>query len=111
MCATQDSNDPAFGALSAGDSPQPLDLCKNVIAVHGVLDGVARDEDVAIELGDWRIRDNKAVAVVVKNEATFYFITTRDRRGLRTAPCVLVRVLPRASTLGPSAGKAVASPG
>jgi len=33
-----------FGALRAGDATQTLDLCENVIAVHGVLDGVARDK-------------------------------------------------------------------
>src|SRR5712692_541378 len=85
MCPAQDSNDAAFGTLRAGDAAQTLDLCQNVVAVHGVLDGVAGDENVAVELRHGRIRHDEAIAVVVKNQASFYFIATRERRGLRMA--------------------------
>jgi hypothetical protein len=85
MRVVEDSNDAAFGALRAGDAAQTLDFCENVIAVHGVLDGVARDEDVAVKLRYGGIGDDEAVAVVVKNEAAFYFIAARERRGLGVA--------------------------
>jgi len=81
MRAAQDSNDAAFSALRAGNATQTLNLCQNVVAVHGVLDGVARNENIAVELRHRRIRDDEAIAVVVKNEASFYFIAIREREG------------------------------
>src|SRR6266581_491813 len=95
MRAVQDSNDAAFRALRAGDAAQTLDSCQNMIAVHGVLNGVARDENIAVELRHGGIRHNEAVAVVVKNQAAFYFITTRERRRLGTLRRVLGRFLSR----------------
>jgi hypothetical protein len=88
MRAVEDSNDAAFGALRASDAAQTLNFCENVIAVHGVLDGVARDEDVAVELRHGRIGDDEAVAVVVKNEAAFDFVAAGERGGLGTARSV-----------------------
>jgi len=46
----KDSNDAAFRTLRAGDAPQTLNLCQDVVAVHGVLDASARDEYIAVEL-------------------------------------------------------------
>src|SRR5229473_1838752 len=65
--AVEDSNDTAFRSLRSGDPAQPLNLRQNMIAVHGVLDGVARDENIAVELRHRRIRDHEAIAVVVEN--------------------------------------------
>src|ERR1700687_3011301 len=50
MRAAQDSNDAAFGTLRAGNAAQTLNLCQNVVAVHGVLNAVARNENIAVEL-------------------------------------------------------------
>ena len=50
MCPAKDSNDAAFRTLCAGDAAQTLNLCQYVVAVHGVLDPVARDEYIAVEL-------------------------------------------------------------
>src|SRR2546425_165044 len=72
-----------------GDAAQTLDLCKNMIAVHGVLDGVAGDENITVEIRHGGIRHDEAVAVVVKDQAAFYFIATRKGRGLGTASRVL----------------------
>src|SRR6267143_5987769 len=74
-------------------SSEPLNFCQNVVAVHGVLDGVARNENIAVELRHRRIRDDEAIAVVVKNEASFYFIAIRERRGLGTSHRLLARFL------------------
>jgi hypothetical protein len=91
MRAAQDANDAAFRTLRSGDSAQPLNFHENMIAVHGILDGVARDENVAVELRHRRIRDNKAIAVVMKNQASFYFCTIRERGGWRSASRALGR--------------------
>src|SRR5712692_6570584 len=85
MRPAQDSKDAAFGTLRPGDAAQTLDLCQNVVAVHGVLDGIAWNENVAVEVRHGRIRHDEAIAVVVKDQAAFYFIATRERRGLRMA--------------------------
>src|SRR5260370_32437850 len=50
MRPAKDSNDAAFRTLRAGDAAQTLNLCQYVVAVHGVLDPVARDEYIAVEL-------------------------------------------------------------
>src|SRR5713226_10768381 len=89
MCAAQDSKDAAFGTLRPGDAAQTLDLCQHLVAVHGVLDGVAWNENVAVEVRHGRIRHDEAVAVVVKDQAAFYFIATREWRGLGTVRRVL----------------------
>jgi len=93
MRAAQDLNDAAFSALRAGNATQTLNFCQNVVAVHGVLDGVARNENIAVELRHRRIRDDEAIAVVVKNEASFYFIAIRERRGLGMPRRLLARFL------------------
>ena len=93
MRAAQDSNDAALSTLRAGDAAQTLNLCQNVVAVHRVLDAVARNEDIAVELRHRRIRDDEAITVVVENQPSFYFIAIRERRGLWTPHCLLARFL------------------
>ena len=78
VSAVEDSQDAAFRALSAGDAAQTLNLCQNVVAVHGVLDGIGRDENISVERRHGRIRNDEAVTVVVKDQATFDFIATRQ---------------------------------
>jgi len=103
--AVEHSNDAAFGALGAGDAAQALDFCENVIAVHGVLDGVAWDEDVAVELWHGGIRHDEAVAIMVENEAACDFVMTRER--LRVARGVLGSFLDRRAAFGLAAREAV----
>jgi hypothetical protein len=78
MRAIQDSKDAAFRALSAADACPPLNFRQDMIAVHGVFDGVARDEHVAVELWYRNIRHNETVAVMVENKPPFYFIAIRE---------------------------------
>jgi hypothetical protein len=51
-----------------------------MIAMHGVFNGVARDEHVAVELRNRNIRNNETVAVVMENQPSFYFVAIRERR-------------------------------
>ena len=45
-----------------------------MIAVHGVADSVAWDEDVAIDLGHGHVGDYETVAIVVEDQTTSYFV-------------------------------------
>src|SRR5260370_1384430 len=81
-----------------------------MITVDGVLNGVARDENVDGERRHGGIRHNEAVAVVVKNQAAFYFITTREGRGLGTLQRVLGRFLCRRLLFRLAVREAVSSP-
>jgi hypothetical protein len=95
MRAAQDSNDAAFGTLRSGDPAPTLNLRQNVIAVHRILDGVARNENIAVELWHGRIRDDEAITVVVKNQTSFYFIAACEAGGLRRPRRILARFLVR----------------
>lgn len=79
MRAVKNPNDAAFGALSpryaAGAA---LDFCEDVVAMHGVFDGVAGNEDVTIELRHRSFGHDKPIAIVMKNQASFYFIVMRE---------------------------------
>src|SRR6266446_6272789 len=77
MRAAEDSNDAALGALRSGDAARALDSCQYMVAVHGVFDGVARNENVAIEMRHGDLRNNKPVAILVENEAPFHFVAIR----------------------------------
>src|SRR5258708_5911215 len=111
VSAAEDSKDATFGTLRAGDAAQTLDLCQDVVAVHGVLDGVGRDEDVAVELRHGGIRNDEAVTVVVKNQAAFDFIATRERRGFGAPRGVLRRLLTGPVAFRAAAREPVSSPG
>jgi hypothetical protein len=50
-----------------------------VIAVHSVFDGIARDEQVPIEMRHGSVRNNEAVTVVMQHEAPFDFVAVRER--------------------------------
>src|SRR5260370_19202797 len=89
------SNDAPFSSLRARIVAEPLNFCQNLVAVHGVLDPIAWDEDIAVEVRHRRIRDDEAIAVVVKDQPTFYFIAIREARGLRAPHHILGQFLAR----------------
>ena len=93
MGPAQDSCNAAFGTLRAGDAAQTLNLGQHVVPVHGVFDGLARNEDIAVEVRHGRIRNDKPVAVVVLNQASFHFQATCERGGLGTPTGALLRFL------------------
>src|ERR1700674_1219916 len=107
--AAENSNDAAFGPLRPGKTGHASELHKDMVAVHGVFDGIARNEDVAIQLRHGLIRNNEAVAVMVEDEAAFDFISTGDVRrmlcGFGIAAIGGIRLLV------PAAWKTVTSPG
>jgi hypothetical protein len=45
-----------------------------VVAVHGVFDEIARDEEIAVEIGDGDIGNDETVAVLMEDEAAFDFV-------------------------------------
>src|SRR2546428_13941599 len=78
MRAAEDSNDAALGALRSGDAARALDSCQDMVAVHGVFDGVARNENVAIEMRHRDVGNDETITVLVENEAPFYFVAIRQ---------------------------------
>ena len=78
MRAAQDSNDAALGALRSGDAAPALDSCQDMVAVHGVFDGVPRNEDVAIEMRHRDVGNDEPITILVENEAPFYFVAIRQ---------------------------------
>jgi hypothetical protein len=53
-----------------------------MVAVHGIFDGVARYEDISVELRHRSIGHDEAVAVVMEDQAPFYLIKIRQRGAL-----------------------------
>jgi hypothetical protein len=102
MRAVEDSNDATFRALRAGNAAwASLDFGENMVTVHGVFDGFAGDEDVAIQLRHRSIGNDKSVAVVMKDQASFNFINLCERGALdllrmihtrRLAWCIAIRL-------------------
>lgn len=78
MRAADNAHNTAFGAAGAGVAAEAADLGDDVITVHGVFDGVARDEDVAIHIGESNIGNDEAVAILMENEAALDFIAGGD---------------------------------
>src|SRR5260370_3944431 len=78
MRAAEDSNDAAFGALRSGDAAPALDSCEDVVAVHGIFDGGARNEDVAVKMRHRDVGNDETITVLVENEAPFYFVAIRQ---------------------------------
>lgn len=76
MSASNDANDAAFGTASARDSAETGDFSDDGIAMHGVFDAVARNEDIAIDVGKRDVGDNKAVAILMENETAANFVAS-----------------------------------
>jgi hypothetical protein len=74
MRAIEDAHDAAFCAASAGMAAEARDTGDDVIAVHGVVYVIARDEKIAVEIGDGDVGDDEAVAIVVKHETAGDFV-------------------------------------
>jgi hypothetical protein len=78
MSAAENADDAAFGATRAGSSIEALNFGDDVVAVHGIFDGVARDKEVAVHVGNGDVRNYEAVAVLMKNEAALDFVARGD---------------------------------
>jgi hypothetical protein len=51
-----------------------------MIAMHGIANGVARNENVSIDRGDRLVRDNKTIAVMVQHQSTRRLVLARSCR-------------------------------
>src|SRR6266446_7708613 len=78
MRAAQDSNDAALGALRSGDAARALDSCQDMVAVHGIFDGVPRNEDVAVKMRHRDVGNDEPITILVENQAPFYFVAIRQ---------------------------------
>ena len=74
MCPADNADDATFGAAGAGNSAETNKAGDDGVAMHSVFDVVARDKDVAVDVGQGDIRDDKTVAVLMKDETAFDFV-------------------------------------
>ena len=74
MCAADYAHNTPFGTAGAGVAAEAGNLSDDMITMHGIFDGVARDENIAIHVGKRNIRYNEAVAILMKNEAALDFV-------------------------------------
>jgi hypothetical protein len=74
MRAANDTDDAALGAARTGHAAEAGDFGDDGIAVHGVFNLIARDEDVAVNVGKSDFRDDEAVTVLMVDEAAAYFV-------------------------------------
>jgi hypothetical protein len=74
MRAAQDTDDATFGPTCSGHPAETSNFGDDSIAMHGVFDLVARNEDVAIDVGKSDLGNNETVAVLVMDEAAANFI-------------------------------------
>src|ERR1700687_1580099 len=107
MRAVQDTNDAAFGALCAKSPGAALDFCHDMVAVHGVFDGVTWNEDVAIELRHGDVGHDKAVTIVMQNQAAFYLIAIREGRSWQRLRRLRTLLLARGSAIRLAAREAI----
>jgi hypothetical protein len=77
MGTIENTHDAALRTLPFTSDTHALELYQDMVSVHGVFDSVGRNEDVAIQLWHWRVRHDKAVAVVVQDEAASNLVATR----------------------------------
>jgi hypothetical protein len=61
----QNTHDTPFGALRSGNAPAPQYFRDHVIAMHGIFDGMPRDEKVPVHFWDGRIGNHEAIAIVM----------------------------------------------
>ena len=74
MRATDDANDAAFGATRSGKTAEARESGNDRVAVHGIFDVIARNENIAVDVGKRHIRNHEAVAILVQDEAALDFI-------------------------------------
>src|ERR1700730_8095550 len=78
MRARDDAEDAAFGAAGTGRAAEAGNLGDDLIAVHGVFDEVARDEQISIEIRNGDVGNDEAIAVLMKNEPALDFVAGGD---------------------------------
>jgi hypothetical protein len=87
--------DPAFRSLTCRAGRDTAKIDQYVIAMHGVTDAIARNEDVAIELRHGLIWNHKTITVLMKNQAAGKRIAPKGscKRGRRGTGVVIVMAL------------------
>jgi len=71
MSPADDADNTALGAAGAGLAAQASDFGDDVVAVHGIFDGITGNENVAIHIGKSDVGNDEAVTVLMKDEAAF----------------------------------------
>ncbi len=82
MRAAENSDDAAFGSLRSREASDAAELHKDLVTVHGVSDGIARNKNVAVKLRHRLFRHDEAVAIMVEDEAALDFVATGGFRDM-----------------------------
>jgi hypothetical protein len=74
MSAADNADDAPFGTSGTGQTTEPGDSGNDGIAVHGVFNVIAWNENIAIDVGKRDVGDHEAVTILMENEAAFDFV-------------------------------------
>ena len=74
MRAANDADDAAFRAAGSGHAAESSNFSDDGVAMHGVFNLIARDEDVAIHVGKGDLRDDEAITVLMVDETAANFV-------------------------------------
>jgi hypothetical protein len=74
MGTADDANNAALGPACGRNAAEASDANDNRVAMHGVFDVIARNENVAINIGESDVGNDKAVAFLMQNEAAMDFV-------------------------------------
>jgi hypothetical protein len=77
MRAADNAHNAPFGTARAGVATEAGNFSDDMITMHGIFDGVARDKNIAIHVGQGNIWYNEAVAILMKYEAALDFVAGR----------------------------------
>src|SRR5260370_20508383 len=75
MRAIENAHDPAFRSLASRTGRNTAETDQDMVAVHGIAHGVARNKNVAVQLGHPLLRNHNAVTVLMQNQPTGKRIT------------------------------------
>src|SRR5258708_39641356 len=76
MRAAENSHDASLGPLRSGKTSHAAELHKDLVTVHGVSDGIARNKNVAVKLRHRLFRHDEAVAIMVEDKTSLDCIAT-----------------------------------
>ncbi len=81
MRAAEHAENSSFGAACAvGETAAALNARQDVIPMHGVAQGIAADEKIAVQILSWRIGHDEPVTVAMRHEAPGKLIHLGPRR-------------------------------
>jgi hypothetical protein len=111
MRAAHDSNDSPLGTLRTDGAAESLNFCHDAVAVHGVFDGVRRDENITVKLRNGDIGDHETIAIVMQDETPRHLIAICQSAPRRSLLRGLNYLFATQLSILLASGQAIAAPG